>query len=552
MRQIPERESLKVEFKGDRKSLSDSDIIAAAVCLANTDGGTIYLGVEPSGEVTGVHPNHSDASALAALIANSTNPPLSVRAQRLEEDGKPVMALEVPRSLRPVATSKGLLQRRRLKADGTPECVPFYPHEFATRQADLGLLDFSSQPIEGSTPGDLDPLERARLRQMIERYRGDGSLLGLADEDLDGALGLVRAVEGRRTPTVAGLLLLGKAEALRERLPTHEVALQILEGTQVRGVNEFHRWPLLRTFEWVLDQFSSRNLGAELEFGLVRIPVPDHDPRAFREAFVNALIHRDYTRTGACHVRWEGQTIVISNPGSFIEGVTLKNLLVVEPRPRNPVLADAVKRIGLAERTGRGVDLIFQGLLRYGRPPPDYGRTDSHSVVVALSGGPADLGFLRVILEEEKRSGAAVSVEALIALSKLRRERRVATREVAEAIQRDEAAARGLLERLVEAGLVEAHGVKKGRTYTLGAEVYRKLGEGAAYVRQAGFSAIRCEGMVLEYAETHGRITRGEALDLCQISGDRASRILRKLLKEGRLRREGVRKGAVYYPVSGA
>ncbi len=55
---------------------------------------------------------------------------------------------------------------------------------------------------------------------------------------------------------------------------------------------------------------------------------------------------------------------------------------MTEPRPRNPLLADALKRIGLVEWTGRGVDLIFQGTLRYGRPPPDYGRGTPTAVVV--------------------------------------------------------------------------------------------------------------------------------------------------------------------------
>jgi len=85
-------------------------------------------------------------------------------------------------------------------------------------------------------------------------------------------------------------------------------------------------------------------------------------------------------------------------------------LLVVEPRPRNPLLADAIKRIGLAERTGRGIDLIYQGLLRYGRPGPDYSRSDSHSVVVVLPGGAADLGILQIVIEEEQPFTGVVAV----------------------------------------------------------------------------------------------------------------------------------------------
>lgn len=441
--------------------------------------------------------------------------------------------------------SDGLLQRRRLQADGTPQCVPFYPHEFASRQSDLGVLDYSSLPASGASAADFDPLERERLRQMIERYGGDRSLLSLDDEELDGALGLARRDEGRRIPTVAGLLIIGREAALRQHLPTHEVAFQVLDGTEVR-VNDFYRMPLLKTFERIMEQFTARVEEEEIQVGLFRVPIPNYDRRAFREALVNALIHRDYTRLGAVYVRWERSGIAISNPGGFVEGVTLDNLLVTEPRPRNPVLADAVKRIGLAERTGRGVDLIYQGLLRYGRPAPEYRRSDPYSVVVELHGGEADRGLLRVILEEEKRTNSTLPIDSLIALARLRNERRLDTTTLARAIQRDEPAARNVLERLVEAGLVEAHGVKKGRTYTLSSEVYRELGLPADYVRQADFAPIQQEQMVIQYVRTNGRVTRREAAGLCRVTSEQAKRLLINLCRNGKLSPRGAGKGAYY------
>jgi ATP-dependent DNA helicase RecG len=349
---IPDRESLTVEFKSDRDRLPDRDLVAAVICLANTEGGELYVGVEKDGTVTGLHRSHHNVTCVIALIANQTSPPLTVRAEVLEVGGNRVAKIIVPKARQLVATAEGLLQRRRMKADGTPECVPLYPHEISQRQSDLGLLDYSSLSLPRASLADFDPLERERLRQCVERYGGDRTLSNLADEELAGALGLVRRDEGRLAPTVAGLLILGKEAAIREHLPTHEVAFQVMEGTDVR-VNEFRRIPLLKTFEWVEQQFRARLVEKEIQIGLFRVPVPNYDPRAFREAFVNALVHRDYTRLGAVHVRWETDAIVISNPGGFVEGVTLDNLLVVEPRPRNPLLADAIKRIGLAERTGR-------------------------------------------------------------------------------------------------------------------------------------------------------------------------------------------------------
>ncbi|RRR77321.1 MAG: ATPase [Candidatus Viridilinea halotolerans] len=547
MRTIPEQESLTVEFKSDRKRLPDGELVATVVCLANSEGGTIYLGVEDDGQVTGLHAEHQNVSSLSALIANRTNPPLSVRVSTIEEQGLTIARIEVPRSTRLVATSDGLLQRRRLQADGRPQCVPFYPHEFASRQSDLGTLDYAALPVADACEADFDPLERERLRQLIERYNGDRSLSGLSDHELDGALGLVRSDQGGRVPTVTGLLILGREAALRQHLPTHEVAFQVLDGTQVR-VNDFYRTPLLKTFERVIEQFESRVEEDEVQVGLFRVPIPTLDHRSFREALVNALVHRDYTRRGAAHVRWETDGFTISNPGGFIEGVTLNNLLVVEPKPRNPLLADAVKRIGLAERTGRGVDLIYEGMLRFGRPAPDYTRSDSTTVVVALSSAEADLPFLRMILEQENRTQRRIALDELILLARLRTQRRIDLAEATHAIQKNEFATRAALERLVEVGMIEAHGVKKSRTYTLSPRVYRDLGQSANYVRQAGFDPIQQEQMVLQYVKKHGKITRKDVIDLCRVSEDQATYLLRKLQASDRLRLVGKGRGSYYEP----
>ena len=183
-------------------------------------------------------------------------------------------------------------------------------------------------------------------------------------------------------------------------IPAHEVMFQVLSGTAVR-MNDSFRSPLLKVFETVLERFRARNNEQEIDEGMFRVPVPDYDERAFREALVNALTHRDYMLLGAVHVQMTDEGILISNPGGFIEGVTVENLLYTSPRSRNPRLADALKRVGLAERTGRGVDRIYQGMLRYGRPEPDYSASTTVSVTVTLQRARADTAFFRLILDAE-------------------------------------------------------------------------------------------------------------------------------------------------------
>jgi len=546
-------ESLDVEFKGEeRKPLSDDDLVESVVCLANrTSQGPAWLlvGVEDDGRVTGARPRHeagrTDAPRLTALIANRTRPSLTPRVSIVPLEGKEVIAIEVPPMPAPTATTGGKYLRRALGSDGKPCCLPMFFHEMHSRQADRGAEDYSALVLPNATWADLDPLEFERFRRSIrERRSGDSLLLELSDLELAKALGAVEANGQAQHVRVLGILLFGKEEALRRLLPTHEVAFQVLAGQKVE-VNDFFRWPLLRVMEECESRFAARNREQEIMVGMLRIGVPEYPPAAFREALANALIHRDYTRLGAVHVQWHVDRIEISNPGGFPEGVRLDNLLVTSPRPRNPLLADAFKRAGIVERTARGIDTIFYEQLRNGRPAPSYARSNETGVVVVLPGGEANLQFVRLLVEEA-RAGRDLHLDELLILNALWQDRQLTTDEAARLTQKPEAEARATLNRLVEMGLVEPRGERKGRSWHLSATTYRRLGQPAAYVRQHGFEPMQQEQMVLQYVEKHGRITRHEAAELCRLSPDQAYRLLTRLTEEAKLTRRGTKKGAWY------
>ena len=70
---LPDKETLTIEFKSDIKKLSDSEIFEAVVAFANTEGGDLYLGIENSGEVTGVNEEHKNSITVAATQNNPVN-----------------------------------------------------------------------------------------------------------------------------------------------------------------------------------------------------------------------------------------------------------------------------------------------------------------------------------------------------------------------------------------------------------------------------------------------------------------------------------------------
>jgi ATP-dependent DNA helicase RecG len=553
-------ESLDVEFKGEaRGPLSDNDLVETVVCLANRSTEApawLLVGVEDDGQVSGAQPRHesgrTDPARLAALIASRTRPSLTPRVAVLTLEGKEVIVIEVMPQQVPVATTAGRYLRRALDSRGRPCCLPMFFHEMHARQADRGLEDYTALLLPEARWDDLDPLEFERFRRFIRESQevGDASLLDLSDLELAKALGAVEANHQVTAIRVLGLLLFGRDAALRRLLPTHEVAFQVLRGERVE-VNDFFRWPLLRVMEMLLMQFHVRNREEELLVGFLRVGVPDYPPAAFREGVANALIHRDYTQLGAVHVQWHADRIEISNPGGFPSGVRLDNLLVTPPRPRNPLLADAFKRAGLVERTARGIDTIFSHQLRNGRPAPSYDRSNEHSVVLVLPGGRANLDFVRLVVEESQ-ANRPLSLDELLILNYLWLERQITTADVARLIQKSEADARSQLQRLVEAGLVESRGARKGRDWHLSATVYRRLGQEAAYVRQRGFEPLQQEQMVLQYLNRYGSINRAEAARLCTLSPSQAYRLLKRLEEAGKIQRlSGVTKGTRYGLLNG-
>lgn len=527
---IPERETLEIEFKSDRNKLPDDDIIDAVVAFANTLGGTLYLGVENDGTVTGLHPSHRDFTQLAAFIANKTMPPVSVRLEIVEAK-YPVLAIHVPKCRSIIASSVGKIQRRRLKSDGTPENVPLYPFEINTRLSELSLLDFSAQPVPGATYQDLDPLERERLRKIILAYNGEKYLLDLADEELDKALQFVISVEDQLVPTYTGMLLLGKQQKLRQYMPTAETGFLTMNGTEV-STNETFYLPLLSAIERLLDFVNARNPEQEMEMGMFRISIPEFDHRAVREAIVNAFSHRDYTRLGRVLVRIDNDGFTVSNPGGFIEGVTIQNILNVEPHGRNPVLADALKRIGLAERSGRGVDRIYEGSLRYGRDLPDYSGTSSSGVTLFIPRGMPDKRLISIISEQQQRTGVPVPLNALLALNLLRNARRMSAVEISKKAHIPESRMHATLEYLTETGLIEALGTGRGRVYVLSAKSYK---DPVKYVRQTDIDQLRYPELVMKLAKQKGAISRKDVIELLHISPPQAYRLLKKMVKEDKL-----------------
>lgn len=533
---LPKKETLEIEFKSDVKRYPDKDIIEAVSAMANTNGGILYLGVEDNGIVTGLHKSHMDAIGLVALIANNTIPSVSVRAEIVIENQHNVMKIAIPMSRAVVSTSSGKILKRRLKLDGSPEAVPMYAYEITSRLSELSLLDVSAQPIAGATLDDFDPLQLNRLKEIIRSNPGgEKTLLELTDEELEFALRLISKDGDKLIPTMTGLLLLGKSDSLCRLVPTAKATFQVLEGTNVK-VNEETSKPILEVLELFQSYIKPWNSENEFEYDLFRIPVPEFSYAAIREGLINAFCHRDYSMLGNVRVLIDDEGMSITNPGGFIEGVNINNLLIVEPHGRNPALTDALKRIGLAEKTGRGIDRIFEGSIVYGRPLPDYSESTSRNVRLYLRRAKADIAFAKLITSEKKRDKKGLSIYALMILSCLREYRRSSLDQIAELTKLPKNKLTVSLEQLVERGTIEAVGKGKTRSFMLCKRYYYNNNSNMQYVRQSGIDDVRHEELVIKLARTqNGIFTKRDVMELLGLSDTLAYNLIKRMTANGEI-----------------
>ena len=541
--QLIERgETYTVEFKRD---VNDPELTTNVVCLANGDGGILLIGVDDDGSVIGARPRHgatTNPERLPALVANTTSPPVNVTAATLEIDGKTVIVIEVPKQTSLVSTTSGVYVRRALDVNGHPQCLPMQPHDAIARLASIGQRDLSAMPVPDASNNDLDEVEIGRLRETV-RTIGDRALADLSTDDLVSALGF-RTVDGDLV--IGSILMFGTEQALKRFVPTHEVAFQVLDRSGGVQVNRIQRTPLVRAMTDLSGAIASFNPEEEVEYGLLRVGLPRFSDVAIRETIANALVHRNYGLVGQVRVAIENDVLSVTSPGAFPDGVTVHNLLSVPPKPRNPLLADAFKRAGLVERTGRGINRVFAGQLELGRPAPDYSRSNNDWVEVRMRSGPADQDLAAFIASVRSRGDGTVDLRFLQILHEVRQERRITSDRAADVLQVSIDEARAELNKLVEQGLLEARGERKGRSYHLASSVYDQLGEQAEYVRTRGFDSLQHEQMVLTYVEKYHKIRRSDVVELCQLEPAQATRLLGRMVETGKLEMRGEKRGAHY------
>lgn len=363
------------EFKSAQGGLPAS-VFETYAAMANTDGGTIVLGVADDCTVTGV----ADAPRIRQELWNRLHNPQQVSANLLADGdvavetlhGKSIVVMRVPRAdrwHRPVHVGKNPLEGTyRRHFEGDFRCTPAE----VRRMIGDSLEDpVDGQPLEHFSSADFDPESVKQYRNRFRSRDPDHPWTQLADDEFlqrIGALATDRRT-GVRGATTAGLVLFGKDEAIRD---PHGVPAFHLDYREKLSDDLAVRWTdrITEDGKWVCNvfQFYQRvilRLVAELKtpFALDENLVRRGETivhEAVREALVNALIHADYRGQGGIVIEQYRDRFEMSNPGVLlVSREQLSKGGISECR--NRTLQKLFSLLGFGEKAGSGLDKIRQG-----------------------------------------------------------------------------------------------------------------------------------------------------------------------------------------------
>lgn len=520
-------ESINTEFKSWNKVSDMKKRINLAVdeliAFANNKGGTLYFGVEDNGEVTGCDGNY-DLQNIIESIYEKTRPSIFVDPEEIEYNGKKVIALTVASDGITHATTDGRCLKRLGK-----NSKPFYPDEMSNRYSEIQSSDFSGRILSDSTEDDINKLEVYKLKEKLKARNPESTLADMDDIAFLRDLALIKSDSGNIKLTVAGLLFVGKEQAINRLLPQAEV---IYLHYSESNLEEYDarldmKAPIISVIDRLSEKIQNSNRIVNVQVGLFRLEIVDFPEKVFQEALLNALSHRDYQSQGAVYVKHYPDKIVIENPGAFLDGITENNIITHPSVPRNKLIAETLQHLKYVQRTGQGVDIIFREMISSGKPFPEY-KSYNDAVSLTIYSAIDDIDFVKFIANEENGLSRSFSLSELMILRYLKDNRKITMSEAESLIQEARDQAQNACNNLKRYGLIES----SGNEYMLTAKIYDELKNSVDYTKDKAIQYIKAREMILEYIRDRGFINNELVRELCGFSQKQARIILQRMRKE--------------------
>ena len=338
-------EDSTIEFKRElprRDGLADE--IAA---FANARGGVILIGVDDHGDIVGLDQQNLNQAekTVVEICRDSIEPQVPIFAEKLRLDGQVLLKIDVPNSLFVHRSPGGYMARQ-----GSSKWV--IPKEHLARllqsRSRVGIISPDRQSVPNSTSDTL----RQDLYQRFITQEAPGHEV----EDLLLKRELLVREGSELRASVAGLLM------CHDR-PDDYLYNSFIQAVYYRGTKMDANYQIdAQDFRGPLDQqildaykFVQKHNQVSARKDIGRIEQPQYSMRAVFEALVNAVVHRDYSKTvSKIRLFMFADRLELSSPGALANTLTVEQLRYGQAT-RNELLARLLSEITVEDIVGRHV-----------------------------------------------------------------------------------------------------------------------------------------------------------------------------------------------------
>lgn len=397
---IANRENSGVEF--NRDDLRPEQLAKEVVALANFQGGKLLLGVEDDGTISGIqHPNLK-AWVMDTVFGRYVHPLILPFYEEVEfDDSKRVAVISLTQG-----TAKPYVVRNNDREDIYIRVGSTSRLATREQQARLfesgGMLHAEILAVSGSSFDDLD---KARLGDYLVNFAGDQELPQSVEDwerRLSGLGLMVVRPDNPATCTIAGLVLFGRSPRRCLRYAgvrwmsfageTKDYQAQddtVLDGPLVAlwqgrpgaGRSILEDGLLERLIDRMRPFISIE--GSAITEGLRRESNDRYALDAVREALLNSLVHRDWTRSIEVEVVNYSDRLEVTSPGALQNSMTIEKMLAGQRSPRNSIIVEIMRDYGYVDARGMGVRRKIVPLTRdYSGKDAKFELTDDYLRVV--------------------------------------------------------------------------------------------------------------------------------------------------------------------------
>lgn len=425
------------------KEVYVEDVRKEIIAFANTNGGTVYIGVNDNGEVIGI----DDIDAVTLQIANSCRDAIKpditmfIAYETVETEGKRILAVHVQRG-----TSR-----------------PYY----------LGAKGLKPSGVFVRQGTSSAPASEEAIRRMIKETDGDRfEETRSLNQDLtfDEAGRLFKAKELPFGPIQMKTLGLLNEENLYTNLALllSDQCPHIIKAATFRGNNqndfqdrkEF-TGSLIKQLNDAYSYLEMRNQTKASFQGLFRIDARDYSDKAIREALLNAIEHRDYSYYAPTLISVFSDRMEFVSYGGLAGGIQMEDILNGLSVCRNQKLAGVFYRLDLVEAYGTGLSTIRNAYAGKNGHPEFIAGPSSFRVVLP------NMNTLQSVVQAEPEQGGEISDEMEKALRFIEERGETTRSEVASQLELSASSAIRLMKKLKDIGLIVSIGNGRNVKYRI-------------------------------------------------------------------------------------